>query len=98
MNGSDNEVLVGTGKSPEGKAVSYYEIDRPSTIGAPGSTGYLVEARGADGKRITHSDSLDGLKKSGYSVDEAAPAVVEVESNAPHAPEPEVEVDPLEGV
>jgi hypothetical protein len=70
MNGTDNEVQIGSGTSPDGAAVSYYKVDRPGTIGAQGSTGIIIEVRGAGGKRITHSDSLAGLKKAGYKVDD----------------------------
>ena len=76
MNGSDNEVKVGSGKDPKGVAVTFWEVDRPATMGARGSQGFIVEVKDASGKRITHSDSLAGLKGAGYKVDgeKTAPA------------------------
>lgn len=84
MTGSDDEVKVGTGKSPNGAAVSYYEIDRPATIGAKGSQGFLVEARDAKGVRMTHSDSLKGLLGAGFTLDVLPPSL-------PPAPEKTIE-------
>lgn len=72
--GSDNEILIGSGESPDGVAVRYFEVDRPMTVGAYGSTGFIVEARGADGKRITHSDTLRGLIGAGFKLDPAPAA------------------------
>lgn len=68
MSGTDDEVQLGTGKSPEGAKVAYFEIDRPASIGAKGAQGFVIEVRGEDGKRITHSDSLAGLQKAGYTM------------------------------
>lgn len=67
----DNGVEIGTGKSPDGVAVKYFEVDRPSTIGGKGAQGFVIEARDAQtGVKITHSDSLVGLQGAGYVVDE----------------------------
>ncbi len=79
MGGTDNEVMIGNGTTPDGAACSYHEIDRPGSIGAPGSTGYIVEVRDGEGKRITHSDNLAGLEKAGYKVG-VTPAVVAPEA------------------
>ncbi len=78
MSGTDDAVEIGSGLSPEGAAVTYWEIDRPGTIGAKGAAGFIIEVRDADGKRITHSDTLDGLKKAGYKevVETPIPTVV----------------------
>ncbi len=88
---SEHEYKIGDGKSPEGIVVSYWEVERPGSVGAKGSQDYLIEVRNTDGNRLTHSDSLVGLKKAGFTVIE--PAVdepVPVETLAP-APEKSVE-------
>lgn len=75
MGGSDDETLIGQGKGPDGAAVKFYEVFRPETMGAKGSTGIIYEVRGGDDKRITHSDSMKGLESAGYTLT-VVPAVV----------------------
>lgn len=87
MDGKDDSEQIGTGKSPEGAPVSFHETYRPETIGAKGATGVIVVVRDADGKKVTHSDTLEGLKKAGFTVD-AAPAVPPVVPPAAPAPAP----------
>lgn len=74
MDGKDDSEQIGSGKSPEGAPVTYHEVYRPETMGAKGSTGIIFVVRDAEGKKVTHSDSLAGLKKAGYVVNAAAPA------------------------
>lgn len=78
---TDDEQQFGAGKAPDGSAVTFWEVDRPATIGARGSQGFIVEVRDSKGKRITHSDSIEGLKKAGYSL--AGPAEAPVVPPAP---------------
>lgn len=99
MDGKDDSEQIGTGKSPEGAAVSYHEVFRPETIGAKGATGVVIIVRDAEGKKVTHSDSLEGLKKAGFTVDGPAASVPPVVPPAPKvvpAPAPAAAAPSLE--
>lgn len=91
MDGKDDSEQIGSGKSPEGAAVTYHEVYRPETIGAKGATGVIVVVRDAEGKKVTHSDSIEGLKKSGFTVDAAPQAPAAPPAPVPAAPAPSLE-------
>jgi len=68
------ETQIGTGKGPDGKSVTYWSKPAPGGLS-------VVEARDEQGGRITHSDSIRGLEKAGYTVDKPEP-------NGPDTPGP----------
>lgn len=74
---SEKSLQIGTGKDPKGQPVTYHEEDRGFSKDTRGASATpVLVVRNAKGEKVTHSDSLAGLKKAGYTVDEAkAPEV-----------------------
>lgn len=71
---------VGNGTAPDGSRVSYYEELRDTRDSSPVLVYVVYDA---NGNKLTHSDSVEGLMAAGYTVDPAeAPAEV-----APDSPE-----------